>query len=44
MLQAAALELGGVPVGAFHDGQVTKALALPESEDPVYLVAVGHPR
>lgn len=44
LLQAVALGLGGVPVGAFDDEQVHKAISLPSAEQPVYLVAVGHPR
>jgi SagB-type dehydrogenase family enzyme len=44
LLQAVALGLGGVPVGAFEDEQVRKLLSLSGAEQPVYLVAVGHPR
>jgi SagB-type dehydrogenase family enzyme len=44
LLQAVALGLGGVPVGAFRDADVSKALSLPTSHEPVYLLAVGHPR
>ncbi len=44
LLQASALGLGAVPVGAFHDDRVQKALGLPESHRPLYLIPVGHPR
>jgi len=44
LLEAVALGLGGVPVGAFDDSKVQKTLGLPPEEKPVYLVPVGHPR
>ncbi len=44
LLQATALGLGAVPVGAFDDEQVHKALALPPQEQVVYMIAVGNPR
>lgn len=44
LLQAAALGLGAVPVGAFDDKRVSDVLALPDDESPLYLVPVGHPR
>ena len=44
LLQAVALGLGGVPVGAFDDAGVAKALALPKQEEPLYIIPVGHPR
>jgi SagB-type dehydrogenase family enzyme len=43
LLQATALELGAVPVGAFSDGDVKKALSLPDDQQPLYLIPVGHP-
>ena len=43
LLQAAALELGGVPVGAFHDGRIAGLLKLPKEASPLYLVPVGYP-
>lgn len=43
MLQAAALELGSVAVGAFHDEEVATLLALPKDTIPIYLVPVGYP-
>jgi SagB-type dehydrogenase family enzyme len=44
LLQAVALGLAGVPVGAFDDAGVGEALALPEQEVPLYLLPIGHPR
>ncbi len=43
LLQAVALELGAVPIGAFYDEQVQAALALPLDHKPLYLIPVGHP-
>jgi len=40
-LQAEALGLGSVAVGAFDDGAVAAALHLPDDHKPVYLVSVG---
>ena len=42
-LQAAALNLASVPVGAFDDERVGNVLALAAGETPLYLVPVGHP-
>ncbi len=44
LLQATALELVGVPVGAFKDAEVAALLDLPGNLRPVYLVPVGQPR
>jgi SagB-type dehydrogenase family enzyme len=44
LLQAVALDLGGVPIGAFQDKQVQAALGMPEDHAPLYLVPVGHPK
>jgi SagB-type dehydrogenase family enzyme len=41
-LQAAALDLKAVVIGAFSDEAVRKAAALPPEEAPLYLVPVGH--
>ncbi len=40
-LQAEALGLGTVAVGAFEDRGIQKVLGLPENEQPVYLMPVG---
>ena len=40
-LQATAMGLATVPVGAFHDDDVAKILELPEDEDPLYIIPVG---
>jgi SagB-type dehydrogenase family enzyme len=43
LLQAVALNLGAVPIGAFHDEQVQQALGLPPDHAPLYLIPTGHP-
>lgn len=43
-LQAEALGLGSVPVGAFDDADVAACLDLPDDHAPLYLIPVGHPR
>ncbi|WP_305909007.1 nitroreductase family protein [Methylomarinum sp. Ch1-1] len=43
LLQAAALNLAGVPIGAFNDGHVVDVIKLPNNERPLYLVPVGYP-
>jgi SagB-type dehydrogenase family enzyme len=43
LLQAVALDLGAVPIGAFYDDQVQAALSLPPDHEPLYLIPVGHP-
>jgi nitroreductase len=40
-LQATALDLGIVTVGAFYDDQVKEVLNLPEGEQPLYIIPVG---
>lgn len=44
LLQAVALKLGAVPIGAFHDEEVQAALELPADHKPLYLIPVGHPK
>ncbi len=43
-LQAVALGLGSVPIGAFHDNRVRQALDLPAEHQPFYIIPVGKPR
>lgn len=40
-LQAVALGLGAVMVGAFDDAQVRRIAALPPDEEPLYLIPIG---
>jgi SagB-type dehydrogenase family enzyme len=40
-LQAVALGLGSVPIGAFKDEEVKKIVGLPKNEEPLYIVPVG---
>lgn len=42
-LQATALGLGTVAVGAFQDGAVRRAVGMSVSEEPIYLMPVGRP-
>jgi SagB-type dehydrogenase family enzyme len=44
LLQATALDLGGVPIGAFADEKVATLLKLPRDQRVLYMVSVGHPR
>jgi nitroreductase len=43
LLQAVALGLGAVPVGAFDDAAVSEVIGLPAAQSPLYLIPVGHP-
>jgi SagB-type dehydrogenase family enzyme len=43
LLQAVALGLGAVPIGAFDDTQVQRVLGIPSDHEPLYLVPVGSP-
>jgi SagB-type dehydrogenase family enzyme len=40
-LQATAMGLGAVTIGAFYDEQITGLLNLPEKEKPLYIIPVG---
>lgn len=41
LLQAVALGLGGVPVGAFDDRAVQRILRMTGEEEPLYLIPIG---
>lgn len=43
-LQAVALGLGSVPIGAFQDEEIKKLLNLPEKIDPLYIIPIGYPK
>jgi SagB-type dehydrogenase family enzyme len=43
MLQAVALNLGSVPVGAFNDNELSNKLGLTKDTIPLYLVPIGYP-
>ena len=43
LLQAVALGLGGVPIGAFDDSGVQRVLGLPADYEPLYLIPIGQP-
>ena len=43
LLQAVALDLAGVPVGAFEDEKVAAVLKLPKDRRVLYLLPIGHP-
>jgi SagB-type dehydrogenase family enzyme len=40
-LQATAMGLGSVTVGAFYDEEVSRLLNLPKGEEPLYIIPVG---
>jgi SagB-type dehydrogenase family enzyme len=42
LLEATAIGLGGVSVGAFQEEEVRQVLGLPKDQYPVYLVPLGH--
>jgi len=44
LLQAVALGLAAVPIGAFHEADMHRILDLPADEEPLYLVPVGRPQ
>ena len=41
-LEAEALGLSSVPVGAFNDAEVSKVLELPADEKPLYIIPIGY--
>lgn len=41
-LEAVALDLASVPIGAFKDERVKKELNLPENLDPLYIIPIGY--
>lgn len=41
-LQAVALGLGSVPIGAFDDEAVKRALSLPSEHEPLYIIPIGY--
>lgn len=43
LLQATALDLGGVPIGSFDDDTVARTLKLPPDHRVLYLLPIGHP-
>jgi len=43
LLEAVALGLGGVLIGAFYDREVERVLSLPGEQKPLYLIPVGRP-
>jgi len=43
LLQAVALHLGAVPVGAFDDRAVHSLMPIPADHEPLYLLPIGHP-
>jgi SagB-type dehydrogenase family enzyme len=43
LLQATALGLGAVPLGAFNDHSVQRLLDLPPAHAPLYLIPIGYP-
>lgn len=44
LLQATALRLGGVPIGAYDEPRILESLKLPKGLRVLYLVCVGRPR
>ena len=43
-LEAVALGLASVPIGAFEDDSVKKVLELPKKIEPLYIIPIGYPR
>ncbi len=44
LLQATAIHLAGVPIGAFEDRKTAAVVKLPASERVLYLLTIGYPR
>lgn len=44
LLQAVALGLGGVPIGAFRDQAVQQAIGCPRDHQPLYIIPIGYPK
>jgi len=44
LLQAVALDLGAVPIGAFTDRDISEILRLDKKETPIYIIPVGVPK
>lgn len=42
LLQAVALGIGAVPIGAYYDDRVQRVLNLPENHEPLYLIPLGY--
>jgi SagB-type dehydrogenase family enzyme len=42
LLEAVALGLGAVPIGAFDDERVQRVLSLPKDHEPLYIIPVGY--
>lgn len=43
-LQAVAMGLGSVPIGAFSDEALKRILSLPSEHEPLYIIPVGYPK
>ncbi|MFO8018819.1 MAG: SagB/ThcOx family dehydrogenase [Promethearchaeia archaeon] len=43
LLQAEALDLTSVPIGAFKDSNLKKTLELPDATQPLYILPIGYP-
>ncbi|MFX0029421.1 MAG: nitroreductase family protein, partial [Candidatus Hermodarchaeota archaeon] len=43
-LEAVALGLASVPIGAFQDNGVKRVMNLPKNIDPLYIIPIGYPR
>ncbi|MHA1343329.1 MAG: SagB/ThcOx family dehydrogenase [Promethearchaeota archaeon] len=43
-LEAVALGLGSVPIGAFEDKKVKILLKIPDALNPIYIIPVGYPK